>query len=395
MDSRDKYLAVESIRGLACVMVLMSHLSLTFFPFLHAFDGKGDIALNSIQGFIHESPFGFFYSGSAAVYIFFVLSGFILTKVALKKDDAPVKIFSMFLKRYPRLMIPVLVSCIIAYVFFQLFDISSPDLGPWIKGYGSLDYSLTNAIYSGTVDVFFLSGYSAYNPVLWTMKIELLGSIVVYLLCLNKVTLKLPFLLEVVALLTVILTFLKIIPSSLGSGLFAFYGGYLFCIYGRVIPLKIALPVLLFGLFLAGAHNQSYSYSLIATLLGTKTYSLCNFMSGFFVVYAIIFNDKLNMFFSGKALVFMGKVSFSVYLIHMPILSTFGIYAFNILFQYTGVYHWAAVGASLLTILSVYLCSIMFYRYVDAQGMNFSNFFANKIITQLQAVKKTAQGSIS
>ncbi|WP_158657993.1 acyltransferase family protein [Agarilytica rhodophyticola] len=395
MDSRDKYLSVESIRGLACVMVLMSHLSLTFFPFLHAFDGKGDIALNSIQGFIHESPFGFFYSGSAAVYIFFVLSGFILTKVALKKDDAPVKIFSMFLKRYPRLMIPVLVSCIIAYVFFQLFDISSPDLGPWIKGYGSLDYSLTNAIYSGTVDVFFLSGYSAYNPVLWTMKIELLGSIVVYLLCLNKVTLKLPFLLEVVALLTVILTFLKIIPSSLGSGLFAFYGGYLFCIYGRVIPLKIALPVLLFGLFLAGAHNQSYSYSLIATLLGTKTYSLCNFMSGFFVVYAIIFNDKLNMFFSGKALVFMGKVSFSVYLIHMPILSTFGIYAFNILFQYTGVYHWAAVGTSLLTILSVYLCSIMFYRYVDAQGMNFSNFFANKIITQLQAVKKTAQGSIS
>lgn len=366
MQDKNKFLAVESIRGIACFMVIVSHLSLTFFPFLHSFDGKADPSVNNVQWFIHESPFGFFFSGSAAVYIFFVLSGFILTKVALGKDKDTAKILSMSLKRYPRLMIPVVVSCLLAYFTFQLFDMSSPNLGPWIKGYGSLDYSFLGALYSGGIDAFFISGYSAYNPVLWTMQIELLGSFIVYLLCFNRATLNLRFLVELTALLTIALTFLKVIPSSMGSGLFAFYGGYLFCLYGKKISMKLALPMLICGFFLAGAHNESASYAFIASLLGSKTYSLCNFMSGFLVVYAVIFNDRLNVVFSGKLFVFMGKVSFSVYLIHMPILSVIGVYAFNVFFQYLGVYHLAAIFSSLLTIIVIYLCSIFFYRYVDA-----------------------------
>jgi len=56
---------------------------LYFFPYLHAFKGKADPNINGIQYFIHESSFAFFFSGFVAVYMFFVLSGFILTMVAL------------------------------------------------------------------------------------------------------------------------------------------------------------------------------------------------------------------------------------------------------------------------------------------------------------------------
>ncbi|ELY2669470.1 acyltransferase [Cronobacter sakazakii] len=77
MSSMNKISSVEGIRGLACLMVLISHLTLIFFPYLH---GQQDHLIKThLDKVIFQLPFGFLYSGSTAVYIFFALSGFILT----------------------------------------------------------------------------------------------------------------------------------------------------------------------------------------------------------------------------------------------------------------------------------------------------------------------------
>lgn len=382
MVENSKYLAVESIRGVACFMVILSHLSLTFFPFLHAFTGKADPLYNPVQSFIHDSPIGFFFSGTSAVFIFFVLSGFILTKVALKGSDVPKKILSMSIKRYPRLMIPALASCILAYLAFQLFDITSPQLTDWIHEYGDFSFSLSGAIYSGLIDVFFLSGHSQYNPVLWTMKIELLGSIVIYILCLNRATLKVPCLMGGFFILTVMFIVFRWVDPILGLGVISFYGGYLFCLYGKNISVKFSVLLAVIGLYLAGAHNDSWSYSLIYGILGKHTYLICNFLSGFFLVFSIIFNDRFNHLFSGRVGVFMGKVSFSVYLIHMPIISTVGVFSFNILLQYFDSYVFSAILASLISIIVIYLGALIFYRAVDLQGMKLSNLLSKVVIAR-------------
>jgi len=49
VHTQEKVLSVESIRGVACFMVLLSHLSLTFFPYLHAFNGEANIESNRIE----------------------------------------------------------------------------------------------------------------------------------------------------------------------------------------------------------------------------------------------------------------------------------------------------------------------------------------------------------
>jgi peptidoglycan/LPS O-acetylase OafA/YrhL len=64
---------VEGIRGIACVVVILSHLLLTFFPHVHGFDLE-ILQEMSVLNIIHDFPFGFLYAGGAAVYIFFVLS---------------------------------------------------------------------------------------------------------------------------------------------------------------------------------------------------------------------------------------------------------------------------------------------------------------------------------
>lgn len=115
--------AAESIRGLACMAVVFSHLSLTFYPYLHNFE-KVKTSGSVFIDWLHHSPLGFLYSGTGAVFVFFVLSGFVLSYAILSKDNAVIKIKSMTLKRYPRLAFPAGVSCVLAY-FILLIDVDT------------------------------------------------------------------------------------------------------------------------------------------------------------------------------------------------------------------------------------------------------------------------------
>ncbi len=381
-----KLLAVEGVRGVACFMVVLAHLVLFFFPGLYI--GIPEYSGHEIQSLIRNSPFAFFYSGLAAVYIFFVLSGYILTAVALKPDRPLNRILSMSLKRYPRLMIPALFSCILAFMLLSLVDVSHPLLVGPFSDVGKFDYSLEGAIFSGTIDVFFLSGLSLYNPVLWTMKIELIGSFLVYALCVNSATLKLRIVPFLILFVIAALVASRSIDDRFGLGLMCFIGGYLFKIYGVQVSSAKSIILMAIGLYLAGAHSDSISYGLIIDVLGTKTYGICNFLSGFFIVYAVIFGAKINGIFSRPLPVFMGKVSFSVYLIHFLIIATLGVYLFGVFFELFTSYETAAILTSCVTIVFTYGCSVFFYKYVDKNGMVLSNEISKVIMYRMRFLNK-------
>ena len=76
----NKINAAESIRGLACLAVVLSHLSLTFFPQMHHFD-LSVVPQYPFFDQLYHSPFAFFYSGTGAVFFFFVLSAIIVVMV--------------------------------------------------------------------------------------------------------------------------------------------------------------------------------------------------------------------------------------------------------------------------------------------------------------------------
>ena len=169
--------------------------------------------------------------------------------------------------------------------------------------------------------------------------------------------------------------------------------GYLFYLYGREIPNKISVPLLIAGLYLAGIHTESPSYSLLTYLFKEGAYNLCNFFSGILIVYAVIFNTTVNALFSRDVFVNMGKVSFSAYLLHIPVISTIGVCAFNFSNSYSIAYHNSAILASIIAIFSIYLVSIMYYKKVDLFGMKVSNAFSKKVLIHLESWGKTKKRS--
>jgi len=377
----DKVKSIEGIRGVASLAVVISHLTLAFFPFLHNY-ARNDSSNNPIQEFFYNSPFGFFYSGTSAVFIFFVLSGYILTYVILKNENQLRQVFSMSLKRYFRLMIPAATSTILAYLAFEFITVDRSSFTGWVADYGNFSYSFLGALYNGAIEVFFLSGKSSYNHVLWTMKIELFGSFFIFFLCILKIKISSNSNLVrfIVFLFSIII--IQLISSSIifGLGLLSFLIGYALYVYGKVISLKLSIVLLVIGLYLAGAHNDSASYWIITKIIGDRIYLACNFLSGIIIVYAIIFNHTLNTVFSSQICVFMGKVSFSVYLIHMPVIATLGVFYFNLLNKGFLSYELAAMISSLLVIITTYLFAIIYFKCIDHPGMKISNKFSKSIL---------------
>jgi len=160
---------LDGLRGWAAVVVLLHHIFIDGLP---------------PNGFMADRIFWakvFFMNGTFAVCLFFVISGFSLSISYLNTGDER-GLARMAAGRYLRLAIPIFAICAITYLLL-LFNIIPPatqrpspldvfaTFTPSIKGL--LEYSLFNAFVSQ-------SNAESYDPPLWTMFYEFLGSFMVF-----------------------------------------------------------------------------------------------------------------------------------------------------------------------------------------------------------------------
>ena len=97
--SSGKFLALEAVRGVAACVVVVHHYMLAFLPHFHGRLFPDDsIALV-------RTPLFFFVNGTAAVAVFFVLSGFVLTVRAFQSNQAGGLVVGAF-KRWPTAGVP-------------------------------------------------------------------------------------------------------------------------------------------------------------------------------------------------------------------------------------------------------------------------------------------------
>src|SRR5260370_27649359 len=105
---------LESIRGLAALQVLLLHFLAAFAPAL-VFSLPAGAA---VAGYIHLSPLYFLYDGYSAVYIFFGLSGYVLTRSFERHLAQP---SSQILARIVRLGLPALAATLVAAAVMLTF----------------------------------------------------------------------------------------------------------------------------------------------------------------------------------------------------------------------------------------------------------------------------------
>lgn len=372
--NNNKLGAVEGVRGWACLVAFMSHVMFTFYPYVHGLRPKG-YHPSANEEFLFNSPFSFFFSGSAAVFVFFVLSGYILTYV-ICKGDQPRRVAELSIKRYPRLVIPAIASCILSLL---IIDYAKPDaslVSGFAQGFGKFETSLLSSIIDGGYTTFFVGGHGLYNWVLWTMKIELIGSFILFFTCLLANYSKHRFVAALIALAA--LYFLVDNPTE-KFGYIAFIIGFIIHDYGKRMTGVPQFIILIVGLYLAGFHANSASYSFLSSVFGVNAGLISYTLAASLIVYSVLMGDYLNLALSRKTSLLLGKLSFSIYLTHLPILFSVGVYVFNVSSVNLGRVESAAL-ATISSLIVTLIVSWIFQKIVDDPSMRFSGYLSRVII---------------
>jgi len=314
--STKRLIYLETIRGIASIVVVFHHFILGFFPLLE----------NSVtHGGLKYTPLYPLINGNGAVAFFFVLSGFVLTRKYYQKFSFS-DLISSVIKRLPRLWLPVGISMLIGaavLIYTPELHIEAARLthSDWLADFASAGLpqyqffpSFSDAA-QNSLFVFLEPGYYYYNSSLWTMVWEFRGSIIVFLLVyiINIIFNKNNCLVIVIHLLLSIICFtLKefnfYIPFLIGS-LIAFIHSRKPDIFLLSRPLVNILFMVIIFLFSADKWILVTPASTIAIIL-------------------LLSVPSMEKRLSNPIGLFLGRLSFPLYLVHVPLMLSVTCFAY-------------------------------------------------------------------
>jgi peptidoglycan/LPS O-acetylase OafA/YrhL len=306
---------LDGLRGSACLAVIIFHFFSAFVPQLISEQSE-------VPWWISDTPVGIIYNGGFAVSIFFVLSGFVVAS-AVRAQPPLIFVWIALCRRYLRLAIPSACSTVLALHLLTAMPEVAPQLQsllpqPWLTYViGSPFPSLADAVFEGALGVF-VSGSSLINNVLWTMKIELIGSFAIILTfsILRGHTRNLALVLLAAGLL---------INGRPEYG--AFMLGALLCVAYRHNHLKVewGAAAMLFAI-VVGAWTKGFGdrigLPLSSTLALGEPHKVWHTAAAVSLVYAALTYRPLMKLLSSPIPMFLGRISFGLYLLHVPLIYT-------------------------------------------------------------------------
>jgi peptidoglycan/LPS O-acetylase OafA/YrhL len=399
---------LESIRGLAALQVLLLHFFAAFAPDLVFSLPAGA----PIAGTIHLSPLYFLYDGYSAVYIFFALSGYVLTR---SFERHPAQPSSQILARVVRLGLPAMAATLVAATVMLMFgkpNIPAGDLAgsTWFASQWHADPSIFAVVRDGVVNALFL-GYRGLpgvaflapwqQPVeqslvapLWTLSIEFYGSIVVLALC--ACARRSRALWWIVVLLGAIFT--------IRSAYVCFFIGHLLAAFHRAerpAPDRKLLPVfsIIFGVFLC-VLAETWQPEWLRSLCADPTYWLFpgqfapmqqKTFGAVLVLVGIIDLQVARNFLSRPWLVARSSLSFPLYLVHWPILCGPAAALFLLLNGVVGL-ELARIGAIVAGIGLTFIAS-RFFLGIDRRALELSRRLRRRMSAPLARPRATMVGT--
>ena len=347
MNTKLGYL--EGIRGIAALIVVIWHYVLYFYPPLA---NTSDLSFKEffyyntheqILMLAAETPLCLFFHGQASVRLFFVLSAFVLTYKFFKTKNYEY-LSAGAIKRYFRLLGPVVFSLFITYILVNLSLVGNIFIATEFEFKQFLKESFWGI---------FVNGSSPQNPPLWTMAYEFFGSMLVF----SVAALFAKYKRRWIIYLILVLLFHKThyLAFVFGMILSDYFTSELYLKYQkRISNPKTIVFLLIVSLFLytiSGVRQQIWGSAIF--------------------IFCVLHSEVLKKFFSHNVFLFLGKISFSMYVMHAVILSSFSYYLNSILIAYVNAFlsMFLTLAVSLLAIIPI-ACFVG--KYIDRNSIKLS-----------------------
>lgn len=385
---KKRILWLDGVKGLACMLVFIHHYIVGFFPAMYF----GDMATSHIGRFpmiereIAQSPFTAAINGNFMVCLFCMISSMVLSKQVLNSDNKGEVIGRITAKRYFRIAIPVFFSQLLILLMkkYDLFcSVQAGELTgsyAWLREFYKYPYTIEQLLRCSFVGVPFI-GDSTFNTAYWMLNQLLFGGMIS------------------VALSAMVVSGKKcalFISAVWAAGLLYcsnFYASFALGVILAILleetqkcPQWIAIVLMILGCFL-GAYpsgvqpDNVYRYLYAMVPSGINAYIFWHQIGSMLLLLGISRCEAIKCFFSWNPVLFLGKISYSVYLIHIPLMCSFSCILF-LRMQQALVEHYSLVCLCILIVTTVVLIILSWVFHNTVERM--SDVCTNCILRNLR-----------
>lgn len=330
--NRDTHL--DGLRGLAALIVVIVHGIIAFDFALYS-----GLAKHSVVGWdelVSGAPFLIPMAGDFSVCVFFALSGYVLSQ---SFTNTRLGAFSLVVKRYIRFTPSILVTCLISYALLanglmKNASLASVSKSTWLGEQMQQTPSLVNALREGLYGGLILRvDSSAYNSSLWTMCIEFWGSVILIgVFSVTALYRSRPELRSRARI--IVLCILGLLGSGSYLALFAFGALLNLTQIHRKVSSSAAAILLTVGIFFGTIPYSALPWSIVRPFVGQalpilsgtpfvhSSISLCHSLGAVLLLIGANAYIPFRRMLSTPPFRFFGQISFPLYLIHIPLLTS-------------------------------------------------------------------------
>lgn len=335
-SSKKNLQLIQVLRGIAALLVVFFHAT-----------SNAKVILNK------NFCFNFFSFGNAGVDIFFVLSGFIITYTSYNAIKKQVNFLPFLRRRFVRIF-PTYWIIISLFLLVQII----------FPAYYKTHYHFTALNFFSTY--FLLPGHTMINGVSWTLSFEIFFYLLfsfAFLISNKKV---LFFLAVIFSLIIILFSVFNPQPANqyLGFILFPmnieFFMGIAAAIIVRHITMKYYVSLIVLGtlLFLiSGIFTDNNYYLLPDPLNRVILFGIPSFL----IIIGVVKCELVKKIKTHNFFLYLGEASYSLYLIHLPVIVAFYRIISKAGIQNNSLFHFLVF----FVIGLICLFSILFYHLVE------------------------------
>jgi peptidoglycan/LPS O-acetylase OafA/YrhL len=305
--SRARHRGLDGLRGLAALVVFAGHAL------------KAPRA--PLPSILEHSPLHALFDGTAAVDLFFVLSGFVLALPFVGDDARPLQLRDFWRKRVLRIY-PAYWAALAIALLLQRFAWAPPIPGAsaWLDHFWATPPTL-HELAAHAVMIGPSFDWARLDPVIWSliveMRLSLVYPFVIFLLARVARPRSAALLLFAAVVLALIPT-LNYLPLFVLGGITARFRAPLFAWVRQLSNVTIAIVAV--AAVIAFDARFAFGVAWAETPLAYRLSDYVIALGSLTLVVLVAARPSCDAFFARRPLAFAGDVSYGFYLVHFPIL---------------------------------------------------------------------------